>query len=95
MFNNDFYVYIMASYKKTLYIGVTNDLLRRVNEHREKIIEGFTKRYNCTNLVYYDHFSDINEAIEREKQLKKWRREKKIWLIESMNPNWVDLSENI
>ena len=85
----------MASYKKTLYIGVTNDLLRRVNEHREKIIEGFTKRYNCTNLVYYDHFSDINEAIEREKQLKKWRREKKIWLIESMNPNWVDLSENI
>ena len=95
MFNNDFYVYIMASYKKTLYIGVTNDLLRRVNEHREKIIEGFTKRYNCTNLVYYDHFSDINEAIEREKQLKKWRREKKIWLIESMNPNWVDFSENI
>lgn len=85
---------IMFSYKRTLYIGVTNDLLRRVSEHQEKIKEGFTKKYNCINLAYYEHFSDITEAIYREKQLKKWRREKKIWLIESINPNWDDLSES-
>lgn len=77
-----------------MYIGVTNNLLRRVNEHKEKINEGFTKKYNCTSLVYYEHFSDIEESIEREKQLKRWRREKKIWLIELMNPKWDDLADN-
>jgi len=94
MFEKDYYVYIMSSYRGTLYIGVTNNLLRRVNEHKEKINEGFTKKYNCTSLVYYEHFSDIEESIEREKQLKRWRREKKIWLIELMNPKWDDLADN-
>ncbi|HUT22488.1 MAG TPA: GIY-YIG nuclease family protein [Candidatus Bipolaricaulota bacterium] len=95
MFENNYHVYIMASYKRTLYVGVTNDLVRRVAEHQDKIIEGFTKKYNCTRLVYFENFNDINEAIEREKQLKKWRREKKIRLIEEMNPDWDDLSQSI
>ncbi|HUT22491.1 MAG TPA: GIY-YIG nuclease family protein [Candidatus Bipolaricaulota bacterium] len=95
MFENDYYVYIMASFKRTLYVGVTNDLKRRVSEHKDKVFEGFTKKYNCASLVYYELFNDINEAIDREKQLKKWRREKKIQLIESMNGCWDDLSQSI
>ncbi len=90
--DHDYYVYIMSSLQKAIYIGVTNDLERRVSEHKAKIYEGFSKRYNCTILVYYEYFTDINEAIDREKQIKKWRREKKIWLIESENPNWKDLA---
>ena len=87
-----YYTYIMSSQNNTtLYIGVTNDINRRVQEHRSKSIPGFTQRYNCTKLVYYEMFSDINQAIDREKQIKKWRREKKENLIKTMNPEMKDL----
>lgn len=76
----------------TLYIGVTNNLQRRVSEHKDKLNDGFTKKYGCTRLLYCEHFDFIDEAIKREKQLKKWRREKKEDLIASMNPQWIDLS---
>jgi putative endonuclease len=90
----NYYVYIMTNKSKTLYTGVTNDLTRRVYEHKHKLIPGFTQKYNITKLVYYEETSDIHAAIAREKQIKGWLREKKINLIESMNPNWVDLSLN-
>ena len=77
----------------TLYIGVTNDIGRRVKEHRSGQIPGFTQKYNCQKLVYYETYSDIDQAIEREKKLKKWRREKKDWLINTMNPDLKDLYE--
>ncbi len=88
----EYYVYIMTNGVRTLYIGVTNDLMRRVFEHKEKLTEGFTKKYNITLLVYYETASDIQVAIAREKQLKSWRRSKKIALIESSNPQWKDFS---
>ena len=78
----------------TLYIGVTNDIERRVKEHKSGLIPGFTQKYNCNKLVYYEMYSDINQAIEREKKLKKWRREKKDWLIRNMNPELKDLGDN-
>jgi putative endonuclease len=87
-----FYVYIMASHSRTLYIGVANDLHRRVYEHKMKLIPGFTSRYKITKLVYYKVLSDPNDAIAREKQLKGWRRSKKTALIEAENPHWDDLS---
>ncbi len=87
-----YYVYIMGSISGTLYIGMTNNLERRIYEHKHKLLEGFTKKYNITELVYVEVFSDVNQAIIREKQVKDWRREKKIALIESMNPRWRDLS---
>jgi len=87
----DFYVYIMASESGVLYIGVTNDLTRRIEEHKNGIQESFTKKYKCKNLVYYEHYDDINQAIYRETEIKKWRREKKITLIKSINPLWKDL----
>ncbi len=90
---NDYYVYIITNKSKTLYIGVTNDLSRRIYEHKNKIIDGFTKKYNISKLVYYETFNDPNEAIRREKQIKGWLRIKKIKLIESMNPDWKDLSD--
>ncbi len=83
----------MANRSKTLYTGVTNNLIRRVYEHKNKIIPGFTVKYNITKLVYYETFSDIKSAIFREKQIKGWLRSKKINLIESTNPDWMDLSE--
>lgn len=87
-----FYVYILASHiGGTLYIGVTNDLIRRVWEHREKIVEGFTRKHNVDRLVYFEQFDDIENAIKREKRLKKWNRAWKIRLIEERNPNWADL----
>ena len=86
------YVYIATNKSKTLYIGVTNDLERRMWEHREKIGSKFAAKYNITRLAYYETFDDICDAITREKQLKKWRREKKVWLIERENPDWKDLS---
>jgi len=82
----------MASLSGTLYIGVTNNLKRRIYEHKQNLIEGFSKKYSCTKLVYMEEFKDINEAISREKQLKKWRREKKEWLIKTINSSWKDLS---
>ena len=89
-----FYVYIMTNRSKTLYIGVTNDLWRRVYEHKNKLIEGFTKKYNLNKLVYYEIHNEINRGILREKQLKGWSRIKKIKLIESQNPFWLDLSDD-
>ena len=88
-----YYVYIMTNRSKTLYTGVTNDLTRRVYEHKNKMIDGFTKKYNITKLVYYEETIDIQAAITREKQIKGWLRSKKIALIESVNPNWNDISE--
>jgi putative endonuclease len=88
-------VYMLASKRNgTLYTGVTNDLSRRVYEHKEKIIDSFTKRYNVSILVYYKMHEDINEAIRREKQIKKWNRKWKLQLIEKYNPKWIDLYDN-
>lgn len=88
------YVYILSNRSKTLYIGVTGDLQRRMYEHRHKLINGFTKKYNLTSLVYFETFNNMQSAIQREKQLKNWHREWKINLIESTNPGWKDLSED-
>ncbi len=90
--DRNYYVYIMSNGKRTLYVGVSNDLERRVYQHKRKLIGGFTKRYNITWLVYYEETSDIVAAIEREKQIKGWRRSKKVALIESANPRWKDLA---
>ena len=89
---NQYYVYIMASYSRVIYIGMTNDLCHRVYQHKNKVHEGFTSKYNVNQLIYYESTNDVRAAIEREKQLKGWRREKKVNLIESMNPKWIDLS---
>lgn len=89
---NTYCVYLMANQSKTLYVGVTNDLKRRVYEHKNKLIDGFTKKYNLTKLVHFEETSDINAAILREKQIKGWLRSKKIQLIEMSNPLWKDLS---
>jgi putative endonuclease len=88
-----YYVYIMASISKVIYVGVTNDLIRRVYQHKNGIIPGYTSKYNVTRLVYYEEGADIEQAILREKQLKGWVRRKKIALIEGLNPEWKDLSE--
>lgn len=87
-----YFVYIMASITRVLYVGVTNDLMRRVYEHRNRVVAGFTSRYNVTRLVYYEETSDVRVAIAREKQIKAWRREKKVGLVEEVNPSWDDLS---
>lgn len=90
---HNYYVYIMASqHNGTLYIGVTNDIERRVAEHKQGLSEGFTKEYGVNRLVHLEFFSNINDAIRREKQLKKWKREWKVDLIEKLNPDWIDLS---
>jgi putative endonuclease len=89
----DYYVYIVTNRSHTLYTGVTNDLPRRVYEHKQKLVEGFTQKYNISQLVYYETTSEVRSAIAREKQIKGWLRSKKIALIESMNPKWEDLSE--
>jgi len=88
-----YFVYIMTNKSRTLYTGMTNDLERRVLEHKSKQIAGFTQKYNITQLVYYEETDDVGVAIAREKQIKGWLRKKKIDLIETMNPYWVDLSE--
>ena len=87
-----YYVYIMASQRRVLYIGVTSGIERRVRQHKMHWFDGFTARYNVTNLVYLERYSSVGKAIRREKELKAWRREKKIALIKSVNPNWRDLS---
>lgn len=89
---NHYYVYILTNRSKTLYTGVTNDLIRRVYEHKQKLIPGFTQKYNIDKLAYYEETVDVTAAIAREKQIKGWLRVKKIALIESMNPEWHDLS---
>ena len=93
VYSRQYYVYIMTNKSKTLYTGVTNDLQRRVFEHKNKLIGGFTKKYNITKLVWYQVTNELTSAIAREKQIKGWLRKKKIALIESMNPEWKDLSE--
>jgi putative endonuclease len=88
-----YYVYIMTSPTGTLYTGVTNNLKRRVYEHKHKLTEGFSKKYNIIRLVYYEETGDVQAALAREKQIKGWVRWKKIELIKSVNPKWEDLSE--
>jgi putative endonuclease len=78
-----------------IYTGITNDLARRIYEHKNKMVPGFTKRYNIHKLLYFEHTTDVNVAINREKEIKKWRREKKNSLINSINPTWIDLGNNL
>ena len=90
-----YYLYILASKKNgTLYTGVTNNLVKRVYEHKENLIPGFTRKYNVHHLVYYEEFGDVYGAIAREKRIKKWKRQWKINLIEKINPDWKDLYDN-
>ena len=96
MRDHNYFVYIVANKNKTvLYIGVTNDLQRRTYEHENGLLPGFTQKYNCHYLVYYEHFQSINDAIEREKEIKKWRREKKENLINEFNHDWKFLNSEI
>jgi putative endonuclease len=88
-----YYTYIVASRSHTFYVGMTSDIEARIWQHKNGAFEGFTKQYNCNRLVWFERHDDVLVAIAREKQLKGWRREKKIWLIERENPAWVDLSE--
>lgn len=90
-----FYVYIMASSSGTIYIGFTNNLLRRAFEHKDGKIKGFTQKYSCNKLVYYEQYNDIYTAMNREKEIKKWRREKKQNLIKTVNPHWNDLYKDL
>ena len=90
---NQYYVYVMASRSRTLYTGITNDLERRVFEHKEKLVPGFTTKYKIERLVYFEATEDVHAAILREKQIKGWTRHKKLALINSMNPTWKDLSK--
>ncbi len=87
-----YHVYILASATGVLYVGVTNNLERRIAQHKEKRLSGFTKRYSVTRLVYFEAYGDVRNAITREKEIKAWRREKKLALIRSMNPSFRDLS---
>ena len=89
-----YWVYIATNAAKTLYTGVTNDLVRRMYEHRNHLVPGFTSKYKIDRLVHFEETSDVNEAIAREKQIKGWRREKKVRLIEAANPGWTDLSRD-
>ena len=92
----NFWAYIMTNDHDTvLYIGVTNDLARRISEHRAGEIPGFTANYRCKKLIYYEHCTNVLDAIARETQLKKWSRAKKIKLIATLNPRWIDLAENV
>jgi len=96
MNTKNYYVYILASKRNgTLYIGVTSDLSKRIFEHKNNLVDGFTKKYSVHNLVYYEETININSAIKREKRLKKWNRKWKIELIEKLNPNWDDLYKNL
>jgi putative endonuclease len=89
----EYYLYIMSNRSRTLYVGVTGDLRRRVYQHKHKLVPGFTSRYNINQLVYFDRTNDVRAAIAREKQIKGWLRAKKIALIEAQNPHWEDLNE--
>ena len=90
-----YYVYVLESDTKTLYIGVTNDLVRRMYEHKNHLADSFTKKYRIDRLIYYEEFNDIEEAITREKRLKKWNREWKLELIQKVNPKFEDLYPTI
>jgi len=92
--SKQYFVYIMTNKSGTLYTGVTNNLIQRVYQHKNKLIDGFTKKYNIQNLIYFETFSDVTSAIAREKTIKGWLRKKKIALINSINPQWNDLSKD-
>ena len=88
-----YYVYLLTNWNnKVMYLGVTNNLERRLYEHKNKLVKGFTEKYNVNKLVYFEETQDVTAAIAREKEIKKWRREKKNQLVNRMNPNWKDLS---
>ncbi len=96
MSDRNYFVYVMTNGRHTvLYTGVTGDLVKRVWEHKEKMVEGFTKRYNVDKLVYYEHCGDVRGAISREKQIKAGSRKNKLALINAMNPEWRDLYEGL
>ena len=92
MKEHNYFVYMIASRSRALYIGMTNKLHRRVWEHKNDLINGFTRTYKCHRLVYFQSFDDVAKAIDREKQLKRWNRTKKLWLISLKNPTWEDLA---
>lgn len=93
---HNYYVYILTTdNRKVIYTGMTNNLERRVFEHVNRLVPGFTKKYNCHNLIYYEHYNYVNNAIKREKQIKRWRREKKINLINGFNPEWRFLNNEL
>ncbi len=91
---NQYHFYIMTNKSGTLYTGITNDIKKRVYEHKNKLIPGFTKKYNISRLIYFETFSDVYSAISREKTIKGWLRKKKIELIRKTNPDWKDLAED-
>ncbi len=91
---NQFYVYIMTNHSGTLYTGMTNDLVKRVYEHKNSLVNGFSKRYRINRLVYFEQTQNVESAISREKEIKGWVRKKKVNLIESINPGWKDLSKD-
>lgn len=94
--NHNYYIYMVTNKTHSvLYTGVTNDVVRRIYEHQNKTADGFTKKYNASKLVYFEHFSHINDAIAREKQIKGWKRDKKDALINVINPEWRDLSSEL
>ncbi len=93
--NRTYFVYILASRSRNLYTGVTNNLQRRIVEHREVVVPGFTARYRIFRSVHFELFGDIRHAIAREKEIKAWRRQKKIWLLERHNPTWKDLAQRL
>ena len=96
VYTKNYYVYLITNWNnRVIYIGVTNDLFCRIYEHKNKLIEGFSRKYNLTKLVYFEETSDVNAAITREKEIKKWRREKKNNLVNQINPSWEDLSEGL
>ena len=91
-----YFVYILTNQNnKVMYIGVTNNLIRRIHEHKNKLVDGFTKKYNVDKLVYFEYTTDVYAALEREKEIKKWRRDKKNKLVESENPQWKDLTPEL
>ncbi len=95
MNTRSYYIYLLTNWNhKVMYVGMTNDLERRVHEHRQQLVDGFTARYKVHKLVCYEQTADVHTALAREKQIKKWRREKKNALVNAMNPNWRDLSED-
>ena len=95
MTEKNYHVYVLTNWNNNvMYVGVTSDLERRVHEHKEKLVKGFTQKYNVNKLVYFEQTSDILAALNREKEIKKWRRPKKNRLVEKNNPSWRDLSED-
>ena len=96
MQSKQYYVYLLTNWDgRVMYVGVTSDLARRVFEHKNKLVDGFTRLYNVDKLVYFEHTTDVLAALEREKQIKRWRRAKKNAVVQSMNPQWRDLSGDL